>query len=252
MSELNYAGMIDASTVDYRDKVCAVVYLCGCPYRCPWCQNPDLVFNRGPCKPFGTEGIVEALKENFLVQAVCVTGGEPAAQEGTLELLKRIKSGTDLLLKLDTNGCAPDRLFLALQYLDFVSMDFKAPLDERYGKAVGFPEKWEEAVSNTLKTLGVLKGSGIETEARTTVIPGIVDDAAAIGQIAKVVGEHGFKYYTLQQFRPRNTLDPEYEGLESPVLETMRELGRAAKKTLPKTTVSIVTQKNGLEEMLNP
>ena len=115
--KLNFAGIVDHSTLDYPGKSAAVVYLCGCPYRCPWCQNPELVFEEG-CTEIEIDKIIKNLNENFLLDAVCVTGGEPLMQKNTIELLKKIKQDTDLLLKIDHNGYFPERLKKALPYLD--------------------------------------------------------------------------------------------------------------------------------------
>lgn len=249
MSKINFAGIVDHSTIDYPEKLSAVVYLCGCPYRCPWCQNAELVFNEGNCKPTGIDRIIDQLNENFLIQAVCVTGGEPLMQKETIELLKGIKSETDLLLKIDTNGYFPERLKEVLPLLDFFTTDVKAPLSERYGEVVGLPDRWEKIVDRVERTLNILKKWNHQKEARTTIVPDMIDKKEEIIEIAKLVDDVGFTLYTLQQFRAERTLDPEYEKIQSPSPELMRELGRAAKEHLPKTRVQIVTQQNGFEEI---
>ncbi len=249
MSEINFAGIVDNSTIDYPEKLSAVVYLCGCPYRCPWCQNAELVFNEGNCKPTGIDEIIDQLKENFLIQAVCVTGGEPLMQKETIEFLKRIKSETNLLLKVDTNGYFPERLKEALPLLDFFTTDVKAPLNERYGEVVGLPDLWQKIVDRAEKSLSILKKWKHPKEARTTIVPGLIDKEEDIMGIAKLVDEVGFTHYTLQQFRAERTLDPEYEKIPSPSPELMQKLGRIAKKHLSKTKVQIVTQQNGFEEI---
>lgn len=249
MTEINFAGIVDHSTIDYPGKVSAVVYLCGCPYRCPWCQNAELVFNEGECRPTEIDEIVDQLKENFLIQAVCVTGGESLMQKEAIELLERIKSETDLLLKIDTDGYFPGRLSKALPFLDFFTTDVKAPLDERYGRVVGLPDQWRKIVEKVRESLSILKKWENQKEARTTIVPGLIDKIHEIEEIAKVVGDVGFTSYTLQQFRPERTLDPEYEKIQSPSPELMHKLGVVAKEHLPKTKVQIVTQQNGFEEI---
>jgi pyruvate formate lyase activating enzyme len=251
MTEVTIAGIADSSTVDYPGRVCAVVYICGCPYRCPWCQNPELVLKKGGCAPVDIDVIIKSLKQNFLVAAVCVTGGEPVMQEGALEFLRRIKTETGFALKLDTNGCCPEELAKALPYTDFLSMDVKAPLDERYGKVIGLPEEWENAVSCIRKTLAMLRESRLETEARTTIVPGLIDTKEEIIEIAHLVGEARFRRYVLQQFRPMNTLDPAYRKVPSPKREQMLALGKIAKERLPNTSVRIVTQEKGFEDVLD-
>jgi len=250
MTEINFAGIVDNSTIDYPKKLSAVVYLCGCPYRCPWCQNAELVLNGGNCKPTGIDEIIDQLKKNFLIQAVCITGGEPLMQRETIGLLKGIKSETDLLLKIDSNGYFPERVKEALPLLDFFTTDVKAPLDERYGEVVGLPDQWQKIVERVKKTLDILKRGDHQKEARTTIVPDLIDKKEEIIEIAKLVDEVGFTLYTLQQFRAERTLDPGYERIQSPSPELMRELGRAAKKHLPETKVQIVTQQNGFEEIM--
>jgi pyruvate formate lyase activating enzyme len=247
MAKLKIAGIMDSSTQDYPGKVASVVYLCGCPYRCPWCQNPELSEEGGICRTVDVDYIVSALKEDFLIGAVCVTGGEPLMQQPSLVLLREIKEQTELSLKLDTNGYYPDMLALALPYVDLLSMDIKAPLGEEYGAAAGLGDRCPDAVERMKKSLAVIREWGGASEARTTVVPGITDSKEAIEKIASTVKEYGFCSYTLQQFRPMNTLDPGYLKKKSPSHALMLELGKTAKKMLPQANVKIFTQLKGFE-----
>jgi len=251
MTKINFAGIVDHSTLDYPGKGAAVVYLCGCPFRCPWCQNKELVLEEENCRLTEIDSIVKQLKENFLIVAVCITGGEPLLQEESIELLRRIKSETDLLLKIDTNSYFPEMLKKALPYLDFFTTDVKAPLDERYGSVVGLPKHWKEIVEAVTKSLEILKEWTHPKEARTTIVPGLMGEKEDIEEIAKIVRDTGFTIYTLQQFRPERTMDPAYERIQGPSTELMQELGKAAKKYLPGTKVQIVTERNGFEEIKN-
>jgi pyruvate formate lyase activating enzyme len=248
MGEIKFAGIVDSSTIDYIGRACAVIYLCGCSFRCPWCQNKELVFEER-CRLGSTSKLIQAVKDNFLIEAVSVTGGEPLVQEETVNLLAGLKDNTSLLVKLDTNGFCPSRLNRALPFLDFVALDVKAPLNESYGKAVGIEDTKGEIVKNVKESLNLLKDWGGESEARTTVVPGLTDSKEAIAQIAKEINQAGFKYYTIQQFRPMNTLDPAYLKLASPKHSFMLELGKEAKKHLPKTLVRISTKEKGFEEI---
>jgi len=247
--KINFAGIVDHSTLDYPGKNAAVVYLCGCPYRCPWCQNPELVREEG-CEMVEIDKIIEKLNENFLIDAVCVTGGEPLMQKNTIELLKRIKQETDLLLKIDHNCYFPERLKEALHYLDFFTTDVKAPLDEKYGAAVGLPDNWEKIVEKIKESHEILKEWRGRKEARTTIVPGLIETKEDVGKIAEIVKDVGFETYTLQQFRAEKTLDPKFKFIRSPAVEKMQELGKEAKKYLPDTKVRIVTQENGFEEII--
>ena len=249
--KINFAGIVDNSTIDYPGKVSAVIYLCGCPYRCPWCQNPELVFeDESVCQDVEPDYITGKLKDNFLIDAVCVTGGEPLLQEGTIELLERIKKETGLLLKIDHNGYFPQRLKKALPYLDFFTTDIKAPLNEKYGAAVGLPDQWERVVERVSESLEILKKWEGKKEARTTIVPGIADSTGDVSSIAKIVKDVGFETYTLQQFQNEKTLDPGFKKINGCDIEQMRILGKQAKKFLPGVKVQIVTSENGFEVII--
>jgi pyruvate formate lyase activating enzyme len=251
MATVEFAGITDASTIDCCGKgVCAVVYFCGCPFRCPWCHNPELVNNEEACRNTDLEAIANSLRENFLVRSVTLTGGEPLMQEYLLALIDKIKKDTRLEIKLDTNGFFPKRLGIVLSRIDSVSMDLKAPLDERYGKATGLNERWPEAVGKINESLTLLKNWDGTKEARTTIVPGITDTPDAIKEITDAVAEARFQRYVLQQFRPDKTLDPAYGKLKSPGVPLMRKLGEEAKKALPDSRVYVVSAQRGLEEIL--
>jgi pyruvate formate lyase activating enzyme len=79
-------------------------------------------------------------------------------------------------------------------------MDVKAPMN-KYAEATGT----EIDTARIVRSIDLLLGSEIEYEFRTTIVPGILDedDIVRIGE--QIDGAHS---YYLQQFVPRNTLDP--------------------------------------------
>ena len=250
MTEIMYAGIVDNSTIDYPHKNSAVVYLCGCPYRCPWCQNKDLLTMDSPnCRKTNINEIITELNKNYLIQAVCVTGGEPMMQEETITLLKKIKKETDLLLKIDSNCFYPNRLSKAIKYLDYFTTDIKAPLDIRYGKVTGLPDRWEQITKTVKESHKILKDWINPKEARTTIIPGLLETKEEIIKVAEIIADIGFTEYTIQQFRPENTLDPAYEKKQSPSRDKLIKLAQAAKAKLPETNVQIVTLEGGFEQI---
>ncbi len=100
-----------------------------------------------------------------LIEGVVLSGGEPALQEdlpGFALELKRM----GYKLKLDTNGSRPFMVGRLLRegLLDYVAMDYKAPLS-MYPKVAG------AGAEGVLETLALLKGAKVRYELRTTVIP---------------------------------------------------------------------------------
>lgn len=243
---INFAGIVHHSTVDYPGKNCAVIYLGGCDFRCPFCHNKELVIGE-ISRNVDVGEIMDQLVNNFLIEGVCITGGEPLMQEETVKLIAVLRKNTPLLIKLDTNGSYPERLERVLPALSFVSMDIKAPFD-KYSKAIGVDSTY--IIDKIKQSLAILKKSKFKKEARTTIVPGINDSEEDVAKIATIVAESKFDLYTLQQFRPKNTLDVEYENIPSPSVDKMRALGKLAKNLLPDVKVRISTFEHGFESIL--
>ena len=241
--KIKLGGIMDSSTLDYPNQLSSVIYLWGCPFRCPWCHNPELVIG----KEYNEIDILELilkLKENYMVDAISITGGEPLMQESTIELLKNLKETTNFKIKIDTNCFFPNQLEKALLYLDRIAIDIKAPFN-KYCKAVGR----EININNIKECHSLLKNWDKPIEVRTTIVPGINDTTDDIKEIASIVNEMGAEMFVLQQFRPDKTLDPSYRNITSPSHEQMKTLGEAAKRLLANIKVIIVTTEKGFEEI---
>jgi pyruvate formate lyase activating enzyme len=198
-------GIEKASLLDYPGKVCAVVFLADCNFRCPYCQNPDLINRPAELPNMPEHELFKLLKmRGKWLDAVCISGGEPCLHKGLPAFAKRIKDA-GFLVKLDTNGSNPNMVKQMLdgKLLDYIAMDIKGPLD-RYAEIAGAPvdiRKLEQSIE-------LIRNSGIGYEFRTTVLPKLLDeqDLVKIGKWLK-----GSKLFAIQQFRPMNTLDPKYK-----------------------------------------
>ncbi|MFN3527968.1 MAG: hypothetical protein ACK4YO_02585, partial [Candidatus Altarchaeaceae archaeon] len=134
-------------------------------------------------------------------------------------MLKSIKEKTNLFLKLDTNGNYPERLKEALNYCDSVSIDIKGNIHgEKFGKIIGI-KNFKEIAKNIEKSLEILEKFE-EKEARTTVVPNLIDEKE-IEEISKIVNKYKFNYYTLMEFRAERTIDPEFEKISPYSYEKM-------------------------------
>ncbi len=202
-------GLQKTSLIDYPGKVSAVVFTRGCPLRCHYCHNPQLVVP----KLFGAL-IEESYLMKFLesrkgkLDGVVVTGGEPLMHKDIAGFLKRIKS-MGFAVKLDTSGVFPEVLQEVIKegLVDYIAMDIKAPF-ARYSEVAGVKVN-TDAVRRSIE---IIKGSGLDYEFRTTVVKGQLsgDDMVAI---AKSVA--GSRRYMLQNFRKCDTVDPEFSRRES-------------------------------------
>lgn len=194
---MRIGGFQKQSLIELPGAISAVVFTVGCNLRCPYCHNRQLV-EPGLVEEVPEEAVLEHLLRNRgLLDAVVLSGGEPTLQGDVAEFLREVKS-MGYLTKLETNGTRPDVLEELLEegLLDVVAMDIKAPLDfERYREVSGGVLSREE-FEGILRSLDLLKRSGLKVEFRTTVIPGMISEE--VEQIRRAVG--GFKH-VIQQYR---------------------------------------------------
>jgi pyruvate formate lyase activating enzyme len=197
-------GFLETSFLDWPGKLCSVIFLPRCNFRCPYCHNHPLVFHpeRYPSIPF--EDILDRLHSfRDWIDGVCITGGEPTLQVDLPLLIREIKRN-GFLVKLDTNGSNPQVLedLLRAEEIDFVSMDVKAPLDPfSYRRSIGLSMD----LDLILRSIEILKKGKVEYQFRMTVVPGLhrEEDIKTLGDQLRV----GQKF-VLQNFNPENPLDP--------------------------------------------
>lgn len=159
-------GLEKLSLVDYGSNACAVVFTGACNFKCPFCHNGGLVNINVPQIP--TEEVLRYLKKRYgLIDAVCVSGGEPTLQEDLLDFLKELKQ-IGYKVKLDTNGTNPQVLMQAIQenLVDYVAMDVKNCF-KKYAETSGVSDVFLENIKQSLQ---ILKQSGIDYELRTTLV----------------------------------------------------------------------------------
>jgi pyruvate formate lyase activating enzyme len=196
-------GFQKTSMIDYPGKMSSVLFLGDCNFRCPYCQNPDLITKNLP--DMKLDKIMDYLKnKRNWVDGVCITGGEPTIHKDLPGFCKQLKD-EGFLVKLDTNGTNPSmvKTLLKDKLLDFIAMDIKGPL-EKYDTIAAV--KVNRGVIQ--ESVNLIRGSGLDYEFRTTVLPRLLkkEDLLAVGRWLK-----GSKIYALQQFRAMITLDKSYE-----------------------------------------
>ena len=196
MNEIKIGGVETFSTVDFPNQMAAVVFMQGCPWRCPFCHNKSLQIIGGETN-FIWEKFFDFLKgRKGILDAVVFSGGEPLVQDCLSEYMQKVK---DLGYKigLHTGGYRPDALEKVLPLVDWIGFDIKAPLNETdYTQAVGGINHFSKA----MKSLDMIIQSGIHFECRTTCDPRILD-IKDIYTIADELKNKGIKEYYLQKYR---------------------------------------------------
>lgn len=217
-------GWVKTSLIDYPGKIATVLFTSGCNFRCPYCQNSELVLHPESLPEIDPAEIFQLLtRRRGLIDGVVITGGEPTLQKGIENFLRKVKE-LGLATKLDTNGYRPQvlRELFERGLLDYVAVDIKTSL-AKYPLAAGVPvdmRRIEESVR-------LIMSSGIDHEFRTTVVPGIVA-SEDVEEIAKLIAGAG--KYILQQFRPQVTLDPHFREITPYPAETLLEMAQVAER----------------------
>ncbi len=217
---MNIRGLYKTSLVDFPGKISSVVFTGGCNLRCGYCHNPHMVLDSSGLEKIEEEYFFQFLSgRKNLIDGVTVTGGEPSLHPDLPEFLERIKE-MGFIVKLDTNGFSPAVIenVISLGLADYIALDVKSS-PGKYAFVTGTDLPFD----TVLKTINILKESGIDFELRTTCIPEMV----TIGDIAKIGEAIGsVKKYFLQQFvNTGNLLDPALQELSpypSVYLEAMK------------------------------
>ncbi|MDO4802119.1 MAG: anaerobic ribonucleoside-triphosphate reductase activating protein, partial [Prevotellaceae bacterium] len=201
-------GLQKMTLLDFPGKVACTIFLGWCDFRCPFCHNWELIDGSAPAE-LDDEKLMDFLKKRQgLLEGVAITGGEPMLNKDLPELMRKIRE-LGYPVKVDTNGNHPEMLRRVIdeKLVDYIAMDVKNSR-ERYAQTIGL-EKFD--TSNVEKSIGIIMGSGIEYEFRTTVVEQLHDNDSFKG-IGTLI--EGADRYFLQKFTDRDTVP--FEGLSAP------------------------------------
>ena len=213
-------GFIESSCSDWPGMVCAVLFLGGCNFRCPYCHNHKLVLEPKSVDEIPWDQV--ATKLNSLkswLDGVCISGGEPTLQPDALTCLCRTIRDAGFKIKLDTNGSNPAIVEKLLDegLIDFVAMDIKAPLlnNNLYSRCTGI--KYVHTVP-ILKTFNLLIERNVPCQFRTTWHP-VLFSIHELERMERDIRRAGGKDYVIQYAVPDNALANWFRELEPVKLE---------------------------------
>ncbi|MFO7650569.1 MAG: anaerobic ribonucleoside-triphosphate reductase activating protein [bacterium] len=199
-------GFEETSFIDWDDRISGVLFTGACNLNCPFCHNYRIAAD-DPALPTLEWAELAALlkKRKDWLSGIVVTGGEPMMHPEVFALFDRLKS-FGFPLKLDTNGTFPYQVnsLITLGLVDYVAMDIKAPLNERYSMACGCPVD----LAVIRRSVRLLMQSGVPYEFRTTLVPGLVDpeDIPEIGRAVE-----GARALYLQSYVPKSARADSYK-----------------------------------------
>lgn len=132
---LAIADLTPLSTCDWSGRLVATAFLQGCPWRCGYCHNPDLL-DPGIAGRVPWARVRDLLRRRRgLIDAVVFAGGEPTRQAALACAVDEVRAA-GFAVGLHTAGAYPSRLAGLLPQLDWVGLDIKA-LPEQYGAVTG-------------------------------------------------------------------------------------------------------------------
>ena len=193
MKEYLCGGIEKFSLVDYEGKLATTIFLNGCNFRCPWCHNSSLISFEG--EKLDLDNLYDYLnKRKNVLEAVCISGGEPTLNPYIIPLLENIKK-IGYNIKLDTNGSNPDVLETLIKnnLIDYIAMDIKN--DEfNYPTTIGLDNI---NFNNIKKSIKLIMNSNLDYEFRTTLVKELHNEES-IKNIANLI--KGANKYYLQKF----------------------------------------------------
>lgn len=212
---LRVGGVQPFTTLDYPGSLAAVVFVAGCPWRCPYCHNAGLR-SRSATGLRGWPNVREWLSRRAgLLDAVVFSGGEPTLDPALPAALREARA-LGYRVGLHSAGVSPRRLSAVLPLVDWIGLDVKAPLADAagYARVTGVPGSAAAAGECVRAVLD----AGVAYEFRTTAHPDLLD-GAGLCMLAGDLHRRGARCFALQIARPEGVADaalgpvaPDYPG----------------------------------------
>lgn len=232
---MKIAGLQKLTLLDYPGRLAADLFLPGCNFRCPFCQNSSLVLpdsiTQDKASGISEEELFHFLRKRAgILDGICITGGEPTLHKELPELIRRIRA-LGYQIKLDTNGTNPDMLTALCNdgLLDFVSMDIKSG-HRNYPKTAGLDGDCTHLMKKVETSVGFLLAGSIDYEFRTTVVKGL-HTSEDFEDISRWI--EGCRAYWLQSFRDCDSILLPDHSFSAYTEEEMHHFLRIVRKTIP-------------------
>lgn len=224
---MKIGGIEKTSLIDWPGLISCVIFTCGCNFRCPYCYNAELVYNK--VKKIEEKEVINFLKINKkFIDGVILSGGEPTLQNDIINFCKKIKK-LGFRVGIETNGSKTEILkkLIKEKLIDYVAMDIKTSI-EKYERVIGRKNKKEikKIKENVKKSIELIKNSKIEYEFRITVVPKIVGKKE-IKEIGKLLGR---SKVVLQQFKNNKCLNKNFEKIKPYSIKKIESFASLLKK----------------------
>lgn len=195
-NDIAIADVVPFSTVDYPERLSAVIFCQGCTLKCCYCYNSHLCSIKTPCKISWNEVTSFLTSRINLLDGVVFSGGEPLIHKSLCEAIIEVKK-MGFNVGLHTAGVFSKRLFRILPNLDWIGLDVKCFWKD-------YPLITKVDVGQQVKeSLQLILNSNVNYEIRTTLDDFLLKSNYIV-KLAEYLSSLGVKYYTIQKQRNRN------------------------------------------------
>jgi pyruvate formate lyase activating enzyme len=203
-----------------------VLFTGGCNFRCPFCHNGSLVLDPHGLADIPLDHILERLnKFRKWVERVVITGGEPTIHKALTDLTRVLKS-QGFKIKVDTNGTNPEVLkeLVSESLVDYIAMDIKGPLND-YDRWAGV----SVTDGHIRQTIDLILEGHVDYEFRMTVVPFLHKEHDVYAAAEEI---RGAKRFFLQEFVPKDTLNPKFAGITPFSAEKMKAMRESVRSII--------------------
>lgn len=205
---IRVGGITPFTTIDYPGQLAAVLFLQGCPWRCHYCHNRELL-GRYDCAQISWSSVLEFLHQRKnLIDAIVFSGGEPSLQSGLAQAMQQVKD-MGFKIGLHSAGTYPDRLRRLLPLVDWIGLDIKAA-PNRYARVTGVRGSGQRA----WESLRLVVESNLDYEIRTTVHPRLMGRDELL-DLVDALNRLEVSNYAIQECVSAHCANPDYRVAEA-------------------------------------
>jgi len=228
--------VVERNIKEWEGKGATILFLGGCNFRCPYCNQKDLVLNSSNIQDIPYEEIREFLMANKKwIEVVVISGGEPTLNQSLFPLLQDLKK-LGFLTKVLTNGTNDllIRKILPMKLIDLLSIDIKAPLNDLKYREV---TKINIDLRNLKNLLLFLKSSSFEYEISVTPHP-LTMSEEDFEEIIENIGT--VKRFSIRKIEKNDFLDEKLKNVETYSDEYINMLYLKAKRYFKDSIVRVI------------
>jgi pyruvate formate lyase activating enzyme len=228
--------VVERNIKEWEGKGATILFLGGCNFRCPYCNQKDLVLNSSNIQDIPYEEIREFLMANKKwIEVVVISGGEPTLNQSLFPLLQDLKK-LGFLTKVLTNGTNDllIRKILPMKLIDLLSIDIKAPLNDLKYREV---TKINIDLRNLKNLLLFLKSSSFDYEISVTPHP-LTMSEEDFEEIIENIGT--VKRFSIRKIEKNDFLDEKLKNVETYSDEYINMLYLKAKRYFKDSIVRVI------------